>query len=203
MATGVGDGGEPAKVGGRFRGHRRLPRSLSMTLAIAGTLAMTATHAEALEELRLSYSGFQFATLSIDDLATFAETGQPSENIEALLRLIEVDQEAVLRLLTTDVTVSGQLLSDASHTFVGESFFQLIGTTISLPDTGTPSWTYLRDAVVTAAADDQINFLEVLQAFEAEAVVVETEQVGQVIQKIQTDTATLEAFFDSGFETRR
>jgi hypothetical protein len=129
--------------------------------------------------------------------------GSLQQDIAALLRLIEADQEAVLRLLTTDVTVSGQLLSDASQTFVGESFFQLIGTTISLPDDATPSWIYLRDAVVAAAADDQVNFLEILQAFAAEAVVVETEKVGQVIQKIQTDTEILETFFDSGFGTRR
>jgi hypothetical protein len=203
MATGAVDGAENAKVGDRSRRHHGGQKSLAMALAIAGTVAMTATNAEALEELRLSYSGFQFATLSINELETFAETGQPSQDIAALLRLIEADEEAILRLLTTDVTVSGQLLSDASQTFVGESFFQLIGTTISLPDDATPSWIYLRDAVVAAAADDQVNFLEILQAFAAEAVVVETEKVGQVIQKIQTDTEILETFFDSGFGTRR
>lgn len=203
MTTDVADRLVNAKVSDHSRRHHGVQKSLAMALAIAGTVAMTATNAEALEELRLSYSGLQFATLSIDELETFAETGQPSQDIAALLRLIDADQEAILRLLTTDVTVSGQLLSDASQTFVGESFFQLIGTTISLPDAATPSWIYLRDAVVAAAADDRINFLEVLQVFEAEAVVVETEQVGQVIQKIQTDTETLETFFESGFEPRR
>ncbi|NJN22404.1 MAG: alpha/beta hydrolase [Leptolyngbya sp. RL_3_1] len=173
-----------------------LQRSLALTLA---TLTMTAASAEALEEVQLSYEGLQFATLSVSDLATFSETGQPSQQLAALLRVIEVDQATARRLLTTDVAVNGQLLADASHTFVGESFFQLLGTTFNLPDPATPGWAYLRDAVVTAAADDQINALEVLQAFEAESVAVETEKIGQVIEKIQTDTATLEAFFDSGF----
>jgi hypothetical protein len=141
----------------------------------------------------------QFATLSVSDLATFSETGQPSQQLAALLGVIEVDQETARRLLTTDVAVSGQLLADASYTFVGESFFQLLGTTFNLSDAATPGWAYLRDAVVTAAADDQINALEVLQAFEAESVAVQTEKIGQVIEKIQTDMDTLETFFDSGF----
>jgi hypothetical protein len=92
MATGAVDGAENAKVGDRSRRHHGGQKSLAMALAIAGTVAMTATNAEALEELRLSYSGFQFATLSINELETFAETGQPSQDIAALLRLIEADR---------------------------------------------------------------------------------------------------------------
>lgn len=174
---------------------------MGLAVGIASTLLTTTAPAKALEELRLSYLGFQFSTISVSELATFAETGQLSRNLESLLGLIKVDRDTALQMLTYEVPVNGQLLNDVSYTFVGESFFQLIGTAFKLPNSSTPSWPFLRDAVLVSAFDNQVNALEILQAVDAEAVIVDTERVGQVIEEVQKDAATLEAFLDSGFRT--
>jgi hypothetical protein len=186
-------------TGNRPSWLRRSLHRVGLSLSIASLCLIPASKVAALEEVRLSYAGFHFGAISVSDLENFVATKQPSQNLSAFLELIKVDPDTAIQLLTTQVIVNGQLLDEASQTFVGESFFQLVGTAIKLPNASTPSWPLLRDAVVTAATDDQINALEVLQAFESEAVIVDTEKVGQVIEQIQKDGATLQAFFESGF----
>ncbi|MGD1943808.1 MAG: alpha/beta hydrolase [Leptolyngbyaceae cyanobacterium] len=174
--------------------------ALSGLLLGVGSVFLPFSNASALEEVRLSYRGFQFGSLLVSDLATFSETGQPSQNLEAFLNVIDVDEATAIDALTTQVAVDSSLLSEASQTFVGESFFQLLGTTIKMTDSSSsPSWVYLRDAVIASASDNQVSALEVLQAFPTNAIVLETDKIGPVIEQIESDSSVLEAFLAEGF----
>ena len=173
---------------------------LSGLLLGVGSVFLPFSNASALEEVRLSYRGFQFGSLLVSDLATFSETGQPSQNLEAFLNVIDVDEATAIAALTTEVAVDSSLLSEASQTFAGESFYQLLGTTIKMTDSSSsPSWVYLRDAVVASASDNQVSALEILQAFPTNAIVLETDKIGPVVEQIQSDSSVLEAFLEEGF----
>lgn len=185
-----------------FSGPSALGKRLSvggLLLAGLSMIVLPAPKAEALEDVRLAYSGYEFGSLSVSDLVSFSETGQLSQNLEALLGVIKVDQATALGLLTTEIAVDGGLLEQASRTFIGESFFQLVGTTVSLPDSSEPSWTYLRDALVASASDSRVSTLEVLQEFGANSVVIDTDKLGPMVEQIRSDTSTIEAFFETGF----
>ncbi|MGF1459029.1 MAG: alpha/beta hydrolase [Leptolyngbyaceae cyanobacterium] len=169
-------------------------------IGMASTLMLATARANALTEVRLSYSGISLGKIAVSDLVSFSESGQLSPSLAALLRLAKVEQSTALQVLNQEVSVDSGLLSDASYTFVGESFFQLIGTSVSLPDSSTQSWTYLRDALLTAAADDNtVSAIEVLQAIDTDVITVDAEKVGEVAQEIQADASILEDFLDAGF----
>ena len=173
---------------------------LSGLLLGVGSVFLPFSNASALEEVRLSYRGFQFGSLLVSDLATFSETGQPSQNLEAFLNVIDVDEATAIAALTTEVAVDSSLLSEASQTFAGESFYQLLGTTIKMTDSSSsPSWVYLRDAVVASASDNQVTALEILQAFPSNAIVLETDKIGPVVEQLQSDSSVLAAFLEEGF----
>ena len=172
---------------------------LTMGLTALSSLLLQTPPAQALEEVELAYAGFKFGSLSVQDLESFAETGQPSRNLEAIMRLAKVEQADVLRVLNTDVSIDSELLNEASYTFIGESFFQLIGSTIKLPISSEQSWVYLREALLTAGEDDEVNVIEVLKSFPTDSVVVETDKVGQVIKQVEEDASIVEEFLDSGF----
>ena len=174
--------------------------TLSGLLLGVGSVFLPFSNASALEEVRLSYRGFQFGSLLVSDLATFSETGQPSQNLETFLNVIDVDEATAIAALTTEVAVDSSLLSEASQTFAGESFFQLLGTTIKMTDSSaSPSWVYLRDAVVASASDNQVTALEILQAFPSNAIVLETDKIGPVVEQLQSDSSVLAAFLEEGF----
>ncbi|MDB9526650.1 alpha/beta hydrolase [Oscillatoria sp. CS-180] len=185
-----------------FSKSRLLTRLFSIGGVVLGTgavLLSQAPKAQALEEIKLSYGGFQFGSLSVQDLADFSATGQPSQEIESLLGVINVEKEVALSVLNTEVSVDQGLLEEASQTFIAESFFQLVGTTINMPNGSQQSWTYIKDALLASAADNQVSAIEFIQEFDADSVVVETEKIGPVVEQVQKDISTVEQFLAAGF----
>ena len=187
--------------------QRRLRASLRRCFTVSGLFVGTiavcllqAPEAEALEEIKLAYRGLQIGALPVEDLVDFANTGQPSRNIQALLTVIEMEQDAAFALLTDQAAIDNRLLSQATQTFIGESFLQLIGTTMEVPEAPGQSWQYLRNALLAAAADDnQVSVIEVLQALNANSIIVDTEKVGEVSEQVRHDLAVMQAFFDEAF----
>ena len=178
---------------------RQAISTCSIFLGSCVALLGPAPEAKALEEVRLSYNGFQFSTLSVQELADFSATGEASDDIQVLLDVINVDQASAIALLNNKTIVDNALLEEAAYTFMGESFLQLIGTAIKLPDTQEQSWTYLREAIIASAVDNQVSMIELLQEFPAESVIIDTERAGQVIDQVQKDLSTLQEFLAEAF----
>lgn len=181
----------------------RLFKSISSVSSVfLGTGLVLLAHtsdANALEEIKLAYGGFQFGSLAVQDLVAFANTGQPSPEIQSLLDVIQVDQATALSVLTTEVAIDNTLLEDVSQTFIAESFFQLVGTTIKMPNRSEQSWTYIKAALIDAAADNQVSAIEFIQEFDANSVTVDTDKIGPVVEQVQNDISTIEQFFEAGF----
>ncbi|MGF1522235.1 MAG: alpha/beta hydrolase [Leptolyngbyaceae cyanobacterium] len=194
----------PASILKHYRGY--IQSSLRKLLAVSGLCAGTfavlllqAPRVEALEEIKLSYRGLQIGALPVEELVDFANTGQPSRNIQALLTVVDMDQEAAIALLTDQTAIDNRLLSQATQTFIGESFLQLVGTTVEVPEAPGQSWQYLRNALLAAATDNQVSVIEVLQALNTNSIVVDTEKVGEVSEQVQNDLAVMQTFFEEGF----
>ncbi|MEL6381386.1 MAG: alpha/beta hydrolase [Cyanobacteria bacterium J06626_18] len=182
--------------------HASLRGLFSVGSLFVGTIAvflLQTPKAGALEEIKLSYRGLQIGALPVEDLVNFANTGQPSQNIQALLTVIDMEPDAAFALLTDQTAIDNQLLSQATETFIGESFLQLVGTTVEVPEAPGQSWQYLRNALLAAATDNQVSVIEVLQALNTSAIVVDTEKVGEVSEQVRNDLAVIQTFFDEAF----
>ncbi|MEM9002123.1 MAG: alpha/beta hydrolase [Cyanobacteria bacterium P01_F01_bin.86] len=191
--------GKCAKLhAGEWSQHKLL--TVGSLLFGTGTIFLgQAPRALALEEIQLAYRGLQLGTLPVAELVNFTATGQASQNIQAVLNIIEMDEAAAIALLTNETAIDNTLLAEATETFVGESFLQLVGTTLDVPEAPGQSWVYLRNAVITAAADNRVSVIEVLQTFDANAVIVDTEKVGEVSEQVQNDFAVVKMFLEEAF----
>ncbi|MEM8504091.1 MAG: alpha/beta hydrolase [Cyanobacteria bacterium P01_D01_bin.1] len=173
----------------------KLLAGLGILLGGAGSLLLWAPEAKALEEVRLAYGDFQLGMLSMDELAEFASTGEASADIQSLLDVADIDEASARSLLNAEVALKSASLPEVAETFVGESFFQLLGTIFTVPEEETPSWEYLRTAFLASAADNQVSFIDVLQSFDVDAIVIDTSRVGPVTEQIKNDVAVISSYF--------
>lgn len=174
---------------------RKLLTRLGILLGSVSSLLLWTPKANALEEVRLAYRGFQFGTLAMEELSDFANTGEASTDIQALLEAINVDEVSARSMLNSEVAVRSASLPEVAETFVGESFFQLLGTTFTVPNVEESSWIYLRSAFLDSAADSQVSFIDVLQSFDVDAIVIDTGKIGPVTEQIESDVAVISSYF--------
>lgn len=120
--------------------------------------------AMAAESIVLRYRIFR-ATLPVEDLARFAETGETTRKLRRYLRWSNQDPEQVRQVLTQDVQISARTLdrilaNPASNLFLDE-ISQFVHTRSRETDRAS-----LRAALLRSAEeDDRINLIEVLQNY--------------------------------------
>ena len=169
-----------------------------LALLLSGTaILLQAPNAKAVEEISLTYGTISLQTVSIDELTTFAETGEASPELQSLLDSVNLDSRFSRNILGNEIEVNGELFGRAASTFIGEAFFQTVGTAITLPDPSAESWQPLRDALVQATSDNRISLIEVLQVFEGPAITIDTQRVGEVAAQVRQDAAAIQAFLAS------
>ncbi|MGD1896201.1 MAG: alpha/beta hydrolase [Phormidesmis sp.] len=175
--------------------NRQSLTRLGIIMGGISSLLICAPKANALEEVRLAYNGYQFGTLEMEELSSFASTGEASADIQALLEAIDIDTASARAMLNSEVTIKSAYLPEVAETFMGESFFQLVGTTFTVPDEEESSWVYLRSAFLDSAVDSQVSFIDVLQSFDVDAIVIDTDRIGPVTEQIKNDVAVISRYF--------
>ena len=138
--------------------------TLCFAIAISGVAAFGRASIPAEKiDFNLSLLGF---TIKVDDLATFAETGEISDSLNYYFRYLPEKQTKQLRkFLNQSYDVDPVLVYRYSRTSAGIKMLQRIGKIIQLP--GYLNGFYgLRAAVVqTAQSPDGINFIDFLRRF--------------------------------------
>lgn len=177
---------------------RACPLAALLTLAglAAGLLAPTLP-AAAVEEVQLTYGGIPLQALPLSDLVSFSETGRPSEAIALLLDSSGIEPAMAQAFLSTKIAVDSELFNQAADTFIGEAFFQLMGTAFTLPETDVEGWQSLRSALMASAADNQLSAVEVLQNVDHPAIVIDAQALMEVAEQMRQDIKDIEAFTDS------
>ncbi len=127
--------------------------------------------ATAADAVVLTY-GFVSMEIPMDELTTFAETGEPSGELAQLLALAGQDPATLQTALTTPIPVNTVVLDLALNSPPGEWLLDSIGETIH-PDSGVAGRSAMRAAIIGAAADDStLTVLEVMQGYPSPNLVV-------------------------------
>ena len=169
---------------------RRACTGMALTLGVTAGLGAMAAHAQALEAVQLSYGELVSEPIPLEDLEQFAFSGIPSKDIQLVLDILRIDQELAQDLLTREIPIDFQQIREASETFIGATFWQLVGTAISLTDTTGQAWEHVRDALLNAASDDRLSLLEVLQNVEAGLMVIDTQRLS-VLSQVQAEVGNV------------
>lgn len=163
----------------------------------AGSLLLLASpHAQALEEVNLTYGEVPLQTIPIRDLEEFAVTGEPSAEIQSLLDVAGIDTATAQSVLVRELEVDGELLGRIAQTFIGETLLKQVGTAISRPGSTTESWQDLQQALLAAIGDNRLSTLEVLQNFEGASLTVDTQQVGKVAGEVQRSVRDIQSLIE-------
>lgn len=173
----------------------RLLPSVALGIVSAIGLSLVPPKAQALEAVQLTYGELESELIPLADLETFAFSGIPSQDIQILLDILRIEERTAQEFLTREIPLDMQSIRETSETFIGATFWRLVGTAISMTDTTGLAWEHLRDALLDAAADDRVTLLEVLQNVETGLLVIDTQRLSALSSLLRQDTDKIQPFF--------
>ncbi len=165
---------------------------LGMTALVTALVGLSA--AEAAEQVLLRYRGFS-RTVAVEDLAILAESGEAPEELASLLDAAGQQPAELRSLLVDELTASPVLLDKALNSRPGEWMLDGLGDAVH-PPSGEASRQALRAAIVLSAADDNtITLLEILENYPTREVVLEVEQIQSAYNRLSALLTPLSIFF--------
>ncbi|MDJ0616216.1 MAG: alpha/beta hydrolase [Calothrix sp. MO_192.B10] len=117
--------------------------------------------------------GLMQESLAISDLTSFAETGKIPKGWDTYFNLLKLKPEDFRAILRTESEVSMKFLDDILNNLIGEYILFQVGQVIHTSK-NIANIQALRSALVLSAADDnKISILELLQNYPSQRVIVE------------------------------
>lgn len=163
---------------------RRYLASIGATVlgAFAG-LMFACNKAEATEKIVVDYWPLQ-ASIGVDDLAAFAETGATTKTLRQALRYSNVNSDTVRGLMTLELGADVAKLSDALHSSTGRKIIGEVSNIITTPSTYESDKAF-RSAFILAAADDgKISVLEILENYPTRQMFIRVSEIQQLVEKV-------------------
>lgn len=158
-------------------------RPFTIGLATLLGLFCGVARVDAADSVVLRYS-FLRQTVSVSELATFAETGELSSSLRAYLRMANREPEELRKVLTQEVQVNPVLLYRVLNSLPGELLLDQVSQVIHTP-TNRANRESLRSALVSSAlSDGNITLIETLQNYPTPEVHVDGNRLVEVVRRI-------------------
>ena len=138
--------------------------------------------ASASEKVIFKYSGAT-QSISLEELQTFAQTGEISSGLDFLLKFGKQNPFMIRWILTQKFPANTKLIYDLLNTAPGEYVLSQTGNIVSAK-TEEANITALRGALVASASDDNlISLMELIEEYPTKEVYVD----GRILAKAQRD----------------
>ncbi|MEO1133874.1 MAG: alpha/beta hydrolase [Cyanobacteria bacterium J06639_1] len=162
-------------------------KSLRSGLALAVTaIASFAAPSFAADTIQVRF-GPASRSLSVDALATYAETGRATENLGYYLNLIGSEQAAALRdTLTYEVPLNFVPFARFTRSRLGTGILDETADIIQPLTASVDGTQALRAALVTSTSDGSFTLLELLQRYPSTAIVINSSDVRSRVDGIQS-----------------
>lgn len=116
-------------------------------------------------------------SVSIAELATFAQTGELSLPLQLYIQLAKQNPERIRNVLSKPITLDPIILSRVLNTPVGDILLDQIGSAIRTPANIANRQT-LRSALILSATDDrQVSLIELMQNYPSEEIIIEGDRL--------------------------
>ncbi len=151
--------------------------------AFAG-LMFACNKTEAAEQIVVDIAWPLQASIGVDDLAAFAETGETTKTLRQALGFSNVNSDTVRGLMTLELGVDVVKLSNALHSSTGRKIISGVSDIITTPSE-YESDKALRSAFILAAADDgRISVLEVLENYPTKQMFIRVSEIQQLVNRV-------------------
>ena len=154
-------------------------------LMFVAAFSFNSSKALASEKVIFQYAGAT-QSITIEELQTFANTGEISPALDSLLKFGKQNPLTIRWILTQQFPADTELIYDLLNTAPGEYVLSQTGNVVSSKSerANIPA---LRGALVTSASDDRlISLIELLENYPTKEVYVN----GKVLAKAQRNLAT-------------
>ena len=166
---------------------------LSLGFSVATPKAIAA------DQVVIHYHLFE-RSLSVEELAMFAETGELSNRLEHYVEQTGKDPETLQTALTRTIPMRATLLDLTLNTFLGELLLDEVGQLIRTPS-DTANREALRSTLVLSASDDDtISVIELVQNYPTSEVHLEGDRIVDTYYEVSLWSDRAQELFEV-FET--
>lgn len=166
-----------------FQWWRSLYQKTTLILGLSAGMVFSSIPAEAAEEAIFEY-GFASVSVPVEELDTFAETGEMSPSIAYLCRFGKQDPVVVRRVLTQQIPVSPVLLSDVANSLPGEVLLSQTGNFVHTKN-DRANLESLRGALIVSASDDnRLSLLELVHNYPTKKVYLDGRKMIRTTQEV-------------------
>lgn len=160
-------------------------------LLIAPAIALTASAGTAAETVIFHYGLFG-ESLSVSQLAEFAQTNRVPPALRGYFRLFRQNPKAIRRVLSREVNVDLLTVDRFLNSPTGERILDQLGNVIQTP-VGEANRQALRAAIVLSARDNRVSLIEVLQNYPTRQLYIDGQAIGRTYRQVTRVTKQIQS----------
>jgi hypothetical protein len=162
-----------------------------LIIAASAWVFSTATPVLAAEQIVLRYRVFR-QSFPVQELLNLADTGQPSLTLRAALALAKQDPKKVRHYLTAPVKVNPLILDRVLNSPVGNVILDQISQVIHTPTRKADRQAMRSALVLSAAKDNDIKLIEVIQNYPTKEVEVNGDNLEKAYRQLRSLQSSLQ-----------
>lgn len=162
-------------------------------IATAGVLFYS-NSAIAAQSVVFTYGPFR-ESLSVDELATFAQTGEASSSLRTFLDQTRQNPQAVRNTLTRELNASPVTLDRTLNSQIGKYLLDQIGYSIHTRSNQANRQALRSALVISASKDNKVSLIEVIQNYPTSEVIVEGQRLLRTYSQLRIITEDIERIF--------
>lgn len=133
-------------------------------------------------------------SIAVDELSTFARTGKLSNSLRINLALARKEPQVIRQYLTTPVKVSPVFLDRVLNSPVGDIILDELSQVIHTPSRRADRQALRSALVISAAGDEQVSLIEIIQNYPTPDVKVDGERLESAYRQLRRLQTGLENF---------
>jgi hypothetical protein len=154
---------------------------------------LTSNYVLAAKTVVVEYKIFN-ESIAVDELSTFARTGKLSNSLRINLALARKEPQVIRQYLTTPVQVSPIFLDRVLNSPVGDIILDELSQVIHTPSRKADRQALRSALVLSAAGDEQVSLIEIIQNYPTPDVKVDGEHLENAYRQLRKLQTGLENF---------
>lgn len=165
-----------------------------LVLVFTACLLTFTAPAFAAERVVLKYGVFR-ESLSVEELSTFAQTGELSRSLRVNLALARQNPRAIRQYLTQPVKVNPVFLDRVLNSPVGNVILDQISEVIHTPSRRADRQAIRAALVVSASQDGQVSLIEIIENYPTTEVEVDGDRLESAYRQLRRLQTSLQDLF--------
>ncbi len=168
--------------------HKNINYSLSKiisAISLSGLilLSFNPQAVKAAESIVLKYGQLK-ATISVEELSTFAKTGEMSDSLESYFILANQKPSQIRTVLNQKIPIEGVLLSKILNHQLGTFFLTLVTEYIETPQNKSAIESLRTALISSASSDNSIELIEIIENYPSSEISLQGEKLLELYTKL-------------------